>query len=73
MTKGQGVSKNIYVRLTYLFLFVCLFGIEFIKLGSIMRFGRSGKDHIMRFGRSDPEQSEEKRKWVKVAKFQDVF
>ena len=38
-----------------------------------MRFGRSGKDHIMRFGRSDPEQSEEKRKWVKVAKFQDVF
>ena len=37
-----------------------------------MRFGRSGKDHIMRFGRSDPEQSEEKRKWVKVAKFQDV-
>ena len=36
-----------------------------------MRFGRSG--NVMRFGRSDPEQSEEKRKWVKVAKFQDVF
>ena len=35
-----------------------------------MRFGRSG--NVMRFGRSDPEQSEEKRKWVKVAKFQDV-
>ena len=32
-----------------------------------MRFGRSG--NVMRFGRSDPEQSEEKRKWVKVAKF----
>ena len=38
-----------------------------------MRFGRSGNDHVMRFGRSDPEQSEEKRKWVKVVKSQNLF